>query len=95
MESNNMESKLGYFMVGMSMGVIAGLLFAPRSGEEMRKIILDKAEEGTSYIKNKAQELGDRAEQAIDKGKEWVDRSRESAEGAFESGRQAYRDEKR
>jgi len=93
MESN--ADKLGYFLAGLGMGVIAGLLFAPRSGEEMRQMIREKAEEGGSYLKSKAQELGDRAEEWAEKGKDLLDQGRDAAEGAFEAGKQAYRDEKR
>ncbi|MEW6354593.1 MAG: YtxH domain-containing protein [Pseudomonadota bacterium] len=86
--------KFGYFMAGAGMGVIAGLLFAPRSGEEMRKLIRERAEEGGEYLKTKAHELGDRAGEIVEKGKEWAERGRESAQTAFEAGKQAYKQEK-
>ncbi|MEO5702955.1 MAG: YtxH domain-containing protein [Gammaproteobacteria bacterium] len=94
MDSNN-GSKLGYMILGVGLGAVAGLLLAPRTGEETRKIIRDRADEGRDYLKAKAQEFSDQAEGLAEKGKEWVDRGRGAAEDAFDYGRQAYQDTKK
>ena len=50
------NSGISYFVVGLGIGVAVGLLMAPRSGEETRQILLDKAGEGKDYLRTKAEE---------------------------------------
>ncbi len=44
---------LSGFIFGAAIGVAAGLLFAPRSGEETRKRLQDKAKEYTDDVTQK------------------------------------------
>ncbi|MEO5574537.1 MAG: YtxH domain-containing protein [Gammaproteobacteria bacterium] len=92
---SNKGSKLGYMILGLGLGAVVGLLLAPRTGEETRKIIRDRADEGRDYLKTKAHEFSDQADELDGKGKEWVDRGRAAAEEAFDNGKQAYRDTNR
>jgi len=85
-------SNLGYVLLGLGLGAIAGLLLAPRAGEEARKLIRERADEGRDYLKIKAQEFSDQAEGLAEKGREWVDRGREAAEEAFDYSKQAYQE---
>ncbi len=49
MDKNGLSS----FLLGLGVGVGIGLLFAPKAGEETRKIILDKANEGSDFFKQR------------------------------------------
>jgi gas vesicle protein len=79
----------------MGLGAIIALLFAPRSGEETREYIRERADEGLDYMKRQTRELRERADQLSERGKEFVAKQRESLEAAVDAGKQAYRDEKR
>jgi len=50
------RSGFGYFLLGLGIGVAAGILWAPRSGEETRALLADKAGEGAEFLKNRAQD---------------------------------------
>ena len=89
---SNKGSKLGYMILGLGLGAVVGLLLVLRTGEETRKIIRDRADEGRDYLKTKAHEFSDQVDELAGKGKEWVDRGRAAAEEAFDNGKQAYRD---
>jgi len=43
--ADNVGSKVTYFMVGMGIGALVGILFAPKSGEETRDFLSKKADE--------------------------------------------------
>jgi len=86
---------LGWFLLGATLGGLAGLLLTPRTGEENREYLSDRSSE----LARRAQEL---AVEAQGRASEWLDKSRELFEeqthrlmGAFEAGREAMREEMR
>jgi gas vesicle protein len=92
-EGENMDKNgLSSFLLGLGVGVAVGMLFAPKSGEETRQIIKNKAEEGGEYLKQRGTEFKETASGWVDKGKEAVSRQRENLNEAMEAGKQAYRD---
>jgi len=93
--AENGGSKLGYFLAGLGLGAVIALLFAPRSGEETRAYLRERAEEGVDELKRRGRELKERAGEVVEKGKELAERHRESVEAALEAGKTAYREEKR
>lgn len=97
------KSGFGYFLLGLGIGVAAGILWAPRAGEETRQLLADKAGEGADFIKNRAQEgsdyvrqrTGDLKQSASDlyeQGRSTVARHKDTLSQAVEAGKQAYRD---
>lgn len=83
------SSKVNYFCVGVGIGALVGVLFAPKSGVETRDEMTRKLEEGRAYAQGKVRELRERAEDIA----EVPARLKESISGAFEAGREAYRHE--
>jgi gas vesicle protein len=92
--SDNVGSKLTFFLAGLGIGALVGVMFAPQSGEETRKFLSQKADEGRQYAQRKARELRERAEDTIERSKEAIDRQRESLSAAFDAGKDAYQREK-
>ena len=97
------KSGFGYFLLGMGIGVAAGILWAPRAGEETRQLLADKAGEGADYLKARAQEGGDYVRQRSDdlkqsasdlyeKGRTTVGKHKDTLNAAVEAGKQAYRE---
>ncbi len=83
---------LANFFLGLGIGVGIGMLFAPKSGEETRDLLLNKADEGKEYLKRQTSGLRDSANELLDKGREAVGRQRDNLNGAIEAGKQAYRE---
>jgi gas vesicle protein len=92
--TDNAGSKISFFLVGLGIGALVGILFAPKSGEETREFLLHKADEGRDYAQRKAQELRERAEDFVEQGKQVVTRQKESITAAVDAGREAYQREK-
>ena len=91
---DNTGSKVSYFLVGLGVGTLLGILFAPKSGDETREYLAGKAEEGREYAQRKARELRERAEDLLERSKEAVSRKKESISAAVDAGREAYQREK-
>ncbi|MFZ0634120.1 MAG: YtxH domain-containing protein [Candidatus Acidiferrales bacterium] len=90
--SDNVGSKVSFFLVGLGVGTLLGILFAPKSGEETREYLASKADEGREYAQRKARELRDRADDLIERSKEIMARQKESVTSAVEAGKEAYRE---
>jgi gas vesicle protein len=97
------RSGFGYFLLGLGIGVAAGILWAPRAGEETRQIIADKAgesadylkaraQEGTEYVRQRTDDLKQSASDLYEKGRTTVTKQRDTLNAAVEAGKQAYRD---
>jgi gas vesicle protein len=100
-----MEEKggFGYFLLGLGIGVAAGMLWAPRAGDETRQLLADKAGEGADYLKaragegsdyvrQRAEDIKQSASDLYDKGRTTVSRQKDTLNAAVEAGKQAYRD---
>jgi gas vesicle protein len=88
--ADNVGSKVSYFLVGLGVGALVGVLFAPKSGEDTRAYLSNKADEGKDYAQRKARELRERADELIERSKDVAVRKRDSLSAAVEAGREAY-----
>jgi len=79
-----------WFLAGLGLGALAGVLYAPRSGAETRDALRARAEEGKEYMRNRAREARDQAQQWADRGRDAVSQQKEQFRAAYEAGRQAY-----
>jgi gas vesicle protein len=88
--ADNVGSKVSFFLVGVGIGALIGVLFAPKSGEETREYLSKRADEGRDFAQKKAKELRERADELIERGKDVASRKRESLAAAVEAGREAF-----
>ena len=88
MDKNGLSS----FLLGLGVGVGIGMLFAPKSGQETREILKNKAGEGTEFLKQRSADVKNSATEWVEKGKEALGRQKDSIADAVEAGKQAYRD---
>jgi gas vesicle protein len=91
--SDNVGSKVSFFLVGLGIGALVGILFAPKSGEETRDYLTSKAEEGRDYAQKKAREVRERAEDLIERSKEIMARQKDAITNAVDAGKETYKRE--
>ena len=91
--SNNVGSKVSFFLVGLGIGSLIGILFAPKSGEETRDYLSSKADEGRDYAQKKARELRERAEDLLERSKEVIARQKDAFSSAVDAGKETYKKE--
>src|SRR5208283_1986269 len=85
-------STLIWFLAGLGLGALAGVLYAPRPGSETRDVLLARAEEGREYVRSRAREARDQASGWVDRGREAVNQQKDQFRAAYEAGRQAYQE---
>ena len=90
---DNGGSKVSYFLAGLGIGALVGILFAPKSGEETREYLTSKADEGRDYAQRKARELRERAEDLIERSKEIMAKQKEAVTSAINEGKETYKRE--
>ena len=72
-------SGFGWFLAGLGIGAVIGLLYAPQSGAETRDAIRKRAEEGREHLRTQAREAREQAEQWVDRGKDFVQQQKEQS----------------
>jgi gas vesicle protein len=95
MSEDNGGSKVSVFLIGLGIGALVGILFAPKSGEDTREYLAAKADEGRDYAQRKARELRERAEDLLERSKEIMDRQKDALAEAVEAGKDTYKRESR
>jgi gas vesicle protein len=89
MSDSNSNSFL-WFLAGLGIGAVVGVLYAPRSGNETREALRSRAEEGRDYMRDRAREVRSQAEQWVDRGREVLNQQKDQFRAAYDAGRQAY-----
>jgi gas vesicle protein len=93
-ENGKTMPHVNYFLVGLGIGSAVAILLAPKSGQETRRYIADKAREANEFTRQKAREMRNRAEDAVERGKETIAQTKEQLASAIEVGRETYNREK-
>lgn len=81
MADDNNSYGLAWFLAGLGVGALVGVLYAPKSGRETRDDLAQGAREGTEYLKARTRQAAEEVSAMVDKSKEqvseYVDRGRE------------------
>jgi gas vesicle protein len=80
-DNENGISGLGWFLAGLGLGALAGVLYAPKSGRETREDLVSGALDARDRAAVLAQQAQDKAAEFAEQGKqqvgEYVDRGKE------------------
>ncbi|MFL6335760.1 MAG: YtxH domain-containing protein [Pyrinomonadaceae bacterium] len=105
-DDGDVGARLTYFAIGATIGAVVALLFAPKSGRELRQDVADATRKGVDRARETGTQLSARAGEYYEtastragelatSARDAVSRRGELVGSAIEAGRQAYRDEKR
>jgi len=81
-----------WFLAGLGVGAVVGVLYAPRSGEETRDALRSRAQEGGERVRQHARRVREQAEDWMDRGRDVLNQQKERVRSAYEAGRQAYQE---
>jgi gas vesicle protein len=79
-----------WFLAGLGVGAVVGVLYAPRSGDEMREVIRSRAQEGADRARTHARRAREQANDWMDRGRDIINQQGDRFRSAYEAGRQAY-----
>ena len=79
------------FLGGAMAGVVAGLLLAPKSGEETRRDLKGYARKAEEEVLEKAKEARAALDETIERGKHFMAEKTADAEAAIKAGREAMK----
>jgi gas vesicle protein len=84
--------RLTYLLIGAGIGATVALLFAPKSGRELRTDLADASHRGLDYTKDGARKIGERATevygQAAQKATDLYGTTAEKAQNLVEAGKE-------
>ncbi|HSB44335.1 MAG TPA: YtxH domain-containing protein [Nitrospira sp.] len=80
------------FLGGAIAGAIAGILLAPKSGEETRRVLKGYARKAEEEVIEKAKEARAALDEVIERGKHFMAEKRADVEAAVKSGKEAIKD---
>ncbi|OQW32714.1 MAG: hypothetical protein A4E19_04960 [Nitrospira sp. SG-bin1] len=86
------ETVILAFLAGAVGGMMAGVLLAPKSGEEMRRDIKEHARRTEEEIIEKAKEARAALDEVIERGKHFVEEKKADVEAAVKAGREAMKE---
>ena len=73
MTQEDNSGKLAWFFAGAAIGAAIALLYAPKSGEDTRRLLKDKALEGKTALTENTRNILDKSRGLYEKGKELAD----------------------
>lgn len=82
------------FLAGAALGAGLALLYAPKSGREMRDQIGDLADDAASRIKEYTRDAQDKIRATMDEGKEMLREKKTIISSAIEAGKEAIQKER-
>jgi len=99
MSEEKQSSGFSWFLAGLGLGALIGVLYAPKAGRETREELMSSAREGTEFLRQRGREAADQVGDLVDKsrsqvteyvgrGKEYVERGRAQWDDFVNQGRQ-------
>jgi gas vesicle protein len=69
MANSNRSENLMWFLAGAAVGAAVALLFAPKTGEELRALIGEKAGQGRDYLVETGRDVYAKGKELYEKGR--------------------------
>lgn len=81
-----------WFLAGLGIGAAVGILYAPKSGDELRQQLREVAEDGKDTVRDRARQAREQAGSWAEKGRDYLNQQKDQIRSAYEAGRSAYRE---
>ena len=85
--SENRINSLGWFLAGVGLGAVAGVLCAPKSGRKMRRDILAGMDQGSDFVLARGREVRSTVSSWVDNSKDAVEEATDQINSAVDRGK--------
>ena len=89
MNRGSMFGSIATFIVGISVGAAAALLFAPKSGEELRGDISDGLNDGVDTVRRTGRNIKRKADRVVSMAKDQVNDAIDAGDEAYSEAKNA------
>ncbi len=90
-DDSNKINSVAWFIAGIGLGALAGILYAPKSGKETREDLASTARDSAEYVRTRSKQAADYATDLYGKGNQqagdYADRGRQQWGDFVERGR--------
>ena len=98
MTDDRQGSGFSWFVAGLGLGALLGVLYAPKAGRETREDVVTGAREKAEYLKQRSRETADQVavlvergkgqvNEYVEQGKDYIDRGRSQVQQVITQGR--------
>jgi gas vesicle protein len=84
----NRKNNSGWFVVGLGLGALVGILFAPQSGRETRKAIASGVDDGLEHLTAFGRDARERVSNIVESGKNLLTRKKEQVGTAIDTAKE-------
>jgi len=88
--SSRDNSSVVWFLAGLGVGALVGVLYAPSAGSEIRENLRSKADLCLLFMRERARKALEQSSDLVDRGREVAKQQKDQFKSAYEAGRQAY-----
>ncbi len=81
---------IGWFIAGLGLGALLGILFAPKAGRELREGLITSAKDSKDYVTTRSRQARDQINSVVDRGREQANEFAERGREAAEKGRERW-----
>ncbi len=81
---------IGWFVAGIGLGALLGVLFAPKTGREIREGLLDNARESKEYVAARGKQARDQINSVVDRGRDQINEYAEKGKEVAGKGRERW-----
>ena len=81
---------IGWFIAGLGLGALLGVLFAPKTGKDMREGLMSGARDSKDFVAERSRQARDQINSVVDRGREQMSNYTEKGKEAAGKGRERW-----
>lgn len=81
---------IGWFIAGLGLGALLGVLFAPKTGREIREGLISGARDSKEYVASRGKQARDQINSVVDRSRDQINEYTEKGRDVVEKGRDRW-----
>ena len=81
---------IGWFIAGLGLGALLGVLFAPKAGKELREGLISSAKDSKEFVTSRSREAREQINSVVDRGREQINEFTERGREVADKGRERW-----